>query len=172
MISSIINLVSATLSGCVLIKNNKVNIILEMTIIIFKVGEKLFGLSSTEVVEVLPILELSTAGENAGKYDAVFNLRGEIIPVLNLKKRIGAAVMSFKIWNNILVVEYSQAKYGLIVDKVIDVITFDQEYKNADLNWTRLDKTDIFNWGQSIVTMLDLKNVLKKSKVTQKMEVV
>ncbi len=141
-----------------------------MTIIIFKVEEKLFGLSSTEVVEVLPILELSIAGEQAGKYDAVFNLRGEIIPALNVRRLLGFARASYKLWNNIIVVEYLNEKYGLIVDKVVDVIMIDPVQKNTEFNWTKLDKTEIFYWKESIVTMLDLNRELKKSKVRTKME--
>lgn len=141
-----------------------------MTIIIFKVEEKLFGLSSTEVVEVLPILELSIAGEKTAKYDAVFNLRGEMIPALNVRRLLGFAHTSLKLWNNIIVVEYSNEKYGLIVDKVVDVITIDPGQKNTEFNWTKLDKTEIFYWKESIVTMLDLNNVLKKFRVRTTME--
>lgn len=143
-----------------------------MTIIIFKVSEKLFGLSSRDVIEILPILELSNAGENTRGYDAVFNLRGEIVPALNLRRWFGIDIASLELWNNILVVENAGAKFGLVVDKVIDVISFDEEYKNSTLNWTKLDKTDVFYWDQSIVTMLELKQVLKASRIRQKAEAV
>jgi len=151
---------------------NEVDKTVEMTIILFKVGEKLFGLSSADVVEVLPILELFDAGEPTTVYDALFNLRGEIIPALNLKRRFGADDGHFEIWNNILVVENAGVKYGLIVEKVLDVVTFDRSIKRAELHWTRLDRNEVFNWGHSVVAMLNLNDVLQMAKLVQSTEAV
>ncbi len=53
--------------------------------------------------------------------EGIINLRGSIVPVINLNKRLGLTVNSYNDDTRIIVVENQGQKVGMIVDNVLEV---------------------------------------------------
>ncbi len=57
----------------------------------------------------------------------VMNLRGKIIPVIDLRHRFGMEPLEDEAQTRVLVVELPQATVGILVDSVTEVLGIDQE---------------------------------------------
>lgn len=95
----------------------------------FVVGQELFGVSILAVQEIIR-METITPIPNAPEFiEGVINLRGKVIPIVDLKKRLnilseGHADMEKK---RILVIEVAERIIGFIVDAVSQVIKIQNE---------------------------------------------
>ncbi|MGB9813431.1 MAG: chemotaxis protein CheW [Thermovenabulum sp.] len=94
-------------------------------LVVFGLAEELYGLDIFDVREVIkdaPITKIPNAPEFV---EGVVNLRGKIIPVIDLKKRFGIGKGEKSKDSRIIIVEISGQEAGLIVDSVDEVITID-----------------------------------------------
>ncbi len=66
--------------------------------------------------------------------EGTINLRGRMVPVVDLRKRFGAKSPHYEVRTRILVVGYGGKPLGLIVDDVIDVVEFSPEEKSFELS--------------------------------------
>jgi len=95
-------------------------------LVVFGLAEELYGLDIFDVHEVIkdaPVTKIPNAPEFV---EGVVNLRGKIIPVIDLKKRFGIGSGEKSKDSRIIIVEISGQEAGLIVDSVDEVITIDE----------------------------------------------
>jgi purine-binding chemotaxis protein CheW len=76
---------------------------------------------SKEIIRVTDITQMPKAPHFL---EGVINLRGKIIPVLDLKKRFHMPLLDWTEETRILVVEWKDLFIGLLVDKVVEVVRF------------------------------------------------
>jgi purine-binding chemotaxis protein CheW len=87
----------------------------------FITGEEEFGLPISDVVEI-GRLETITRVPSAPKFiQGVINLRGEIVPVINLRKRFGLEAETTS-QSRIVYVRSGAVKIGLVVDRVLEIL--------------------------------------------------
>ena len=88
----------------------------------FKIGQEEFGINILAVQEIIKIIDI-TKVPNASEYiEGVINLRGRIIPIVHLRKRLGMPVIEMDKNTRIIVVEISGKTIGFIVDEVQEVL--------------------------------------------------
>jgi purine-binding chemotaxis protein CheW len=84
--------------------------------IIFLVAETTYGIS-TEFVQQMEMLEQITRVPNAPAYvDGVVYLRGQVVPVINLRSRFGRERIAYDIRARLIVVNLGGRVVGLAVD--------------------------------------------------------
>ena len=88
----------------------------------FSSQSNMFGLVSKHVREVFPLPELQTVVEAPGDVVGLLNLRGQLIPVIQLSKRLGMTHQKFQLSDSVIVLEWQGLVVGLLVDKVDDVL--------------------------------------------------
>jgi purine-binding chemotaxis protein CheW len=94
----------------------------ELQVVGFRIGEETFGVRISTVREIVRVPEI-TAVPNAPDYiEGVINLRGKIIPVMDLRKRFGIKNVEPNKKNRILVVELENKVVGLIVNSASEVL--------------------------------------------------
>lgn len=91
--------------------------------LIFRLQETLFGVESTAVREIIPRLWLSPVEEQLDFVRGIVNLRGRILPVVDLNVRFGRPEMSVALTDRIVVLEWEEKTVGLLVQEVCDVCT-------------------------------------------------
>jgi purine-binding chemotaxis protein CheW len=90
-------------------------------VVAFVIAEEEYALQISEVLEVTHVGDI-TRVPNAKKYiRGVVNLRGKIIPVVDLKKRLEVGTVDVATTSRIIVVEYGSSVMGLLVDRVSQV---------------------------------------------------
>src|ERR1700683_5229790 len=94
----------------------------ELQVVGFRIGRETFGLPIAMVREIVRVPEI-TAVPNAPNFiEGVINLRGRIIPVVDLRKRFGDKFPEPNKKNRIVVVEVGRRAIGLIVNSAAEVL--------------------------------------------------
>lgn len=114
--------------------------------VIFRLQETLFGVESTAVREIIPRLWLSSVEEQRDFVRGIVNLRGEILPVVDLNVCFGRAEMPVALTDRIVVLEWENKTIGVLVQEVCDICT---------LSPTQLSAPSLVREGtQSLVSAL------------------
>jgi len=95
-------------------------------LVVFSLADELYGLDIFDVREVIkdaPVTKMPNAPEFV---EGVINLRGKIIPVIDLKKRFGIGRGEKNKDSRIIIVDISGKEAGLMVDAVDEVITVEE----------------------------------------------
>jgi purine-binding chemotaxis protein CheW len=100
-------------------------------LVTFQLGEELYGVNIMDVKEIVRIQDIR-AIPNAPTYvEGIFNLRGEIIPIINLHKRfhIRRAFNSEEdeMLSGFIIIDIDGMKLGIIIDRVSRVVTVEKE---------------------------------------------
>ncbi len=93
-----------------------------LQLVTFSVDGEEFGIEILIVKEIIRFME-STKVPNAPEFvEGVINLRGQIIPVIDMRKRFGLASATRDQHTRIIVVEIQSLRAGFIVDAVSEVL--------------------------------------------------
>jgi len=94
----------------------------ELQVVGFRIGEETFGVRIGSVREIVRVPEITTVPNAQETIEGVINLRGKIIPVVDLRKRFGQIDIVADKKNRILVVELESKLVGLIVNSASEVL--------------------------------------------------
>jgi purine-binding chemotaxis protein CheW len=94
----------------------------ELQIVGFRIGNETYGVRIGSVREIVRVPEITSVPSAPELVEGVINLRGKIIPVMDLRKRFGSAATQPDKKNRILVVELDNKLVGLIVSSASEVL--------------------------------------------------
>ena len=94
----------------------------DLQVVGFRIGNETFGVRIAAVREIVRVPEITTVPSAPDTVEGVINLRGKIIPVMDLRKRFGHADIQPDKKNRILVVELQNKLVGLIVNAASEVL--------------------------------------------------
>ena len=101
---------------------NKNEIVAEVQMVVFKLEKEEFAVDIHQVREVLKMSRVTPLPQSAHYIEGVINLRGEVIPVVDLRKRFELPVGVRNEQTRIIIVEIQNSNVGLIVDSVTEVL--------------------------------------------------
>lgn len=101
---------------------------LDIQIISFKVGGEVFGVFINSVKEIIKPVKIMPVPKAPVFIEGVINLRGEVIPVVDLRKRFEFKKRGSDSSERIIIVGFENKNMGLFVDKVLEV--FDEKTVN------------------------------------------
>ncbi|HYL11243.1 MAG TPA: chemotaxis protein CheW [Candidatus Acidoferrales bacterium] len=141
----------------------------ELQVVGFRIGEETFGVRISTVREIVRVPEI-TAVPNAPDYiEGVINLRGKIIPVMDLRKRFGIKNVEPNKKNRILVVELENKVVGLIVNSASEVLKIppsDIEMPNTMFQEGELSYvTGVGKLKGRLVILLDIGKLLQRGEL-------
>ena len=94
----------------------------ELHIVGFQVGRETYGVSITSLHEIVRVPEITAVPDAPEYMEGVMNLRGKIVSVIDLRKRLGEKKVTSNRRNRILVIEHKGRLAGLIVDSASEVL--------------------------------------------------
>ncbi|MFQ3550290.1 MAG: chemotaxis protein CheW [Armatimonadota bacterium] len=133
-------------------------------LVVFELSGEAYGVDIGSVNTIIRMQEVTEVPRTPDYVEGVINLRGNIIPVVDLRKRFGLACGEITKFSRIVVVETSGQLIGMIVDAVLEtlrmpnsaieppspvVLTVDSQYVQG------VGKLD-----DKLVIMLDLEQVM------------
>ncbi|MCI8449373.1 MAG: chemotaxis protein CheW [Eubacterium sp.] len=95
----------------------------------FKSGNEYFGLKIQYVNEIIQIQAITKVPETENYIKGLINLRGKIIPVIDVRLRFGQEAFEYNDRTCIIVLQVNSTMVGLIVEKIADVV----EIKDNDI---------------------------------------
>lgn len=93
----------------------------------FNLGEEVFGLEIRYVTEIIGMQPITKIPEVASYIKGIINLRGKIIPVIDMRLKFGKEPAEYDDRTCIVVIDTQELIVGLIVDKVAEVMTIDDQ---------------------------------------------
>ena len=94
----------------------------ELQVVGFRIGDETFGVRIGSVREIVRVPEITAVPNAPETIEGVINLRGKIIPVMDLRKRFGQSEVQHDKKNRILVVELDNKLIGLIINTASEVL--------------------------------------------------
>lgn len=89
----------------------------------FTLGREAFGLDLLQVQEIKGHSAITPIPNAPAHVKGVMNLRGAVVPVVDLRVKFGMPAVDYTKFTVIILVTVGQAVVGLIVDAVSDVLT-------------------------------------------------
>ncbi|HVH71225.1 MAG TPA: chemotaxis protein CheW, partial [Candidatus Dormibacteraeota bacterium] len=94
----------------------------DLQVVGFRIGNETYGVKIGSVREIVRVPEVTAVPSAPDLIEGVINLRGKIIPVMDLRKRFGQTDIHPDKKNRILVVELESKLIGLIVNAASEVL--------------------------------------------------
>lgn len=136
----------------------------------FTLNEELYAFDALNVQEITELTSVTKVPHLPAYLKGVINLRGTIIPVVDLKQKFGMVTGEYKKHTCIIVTEYSRGVMGLIVDTVSDIINMAPQDISASPDFgTRINTEFIAGMskvGDNLVLVLDVDKVLTDEETT------
>ena len=137
------------------------------TYLTFLLAKEEYGIDILRVLEIIKYMNPTEIPGSPDEMIGVINLRGQVIPVVCLRKRFGFEEVEHDQKSVIIVVESELGKLGFSVDQVQEVTTFTQaniepapDYGLAiDTSYIR----SIAKNGEHIRILLDISKILSKN---------
>ncbi|HWR43144.1 chemotaxis protein CheW [Sporomusa sp.] len=98
----------------------------EIQLVVFKLGREEYGVSILQVQEIKRMTDITRVPHSPDYIKGVMNLRGSVLPVIDLKKRLNLPPQDYTDDTRIIIVKVEDITIGMIVDAVSEVTTIDQ----------------------------------------------
>lgn len=95
--------------------------------VVFKLGQEEYGVDIMQVNTIERMMPITRVPKAPDFVEGVINLRGEIIPVIDLKKRFGLASGEVTADTRIIIVMLDDLRVGMIVDSATEVVQLPQD---------------------------------------------
>lgn len=98
--------------------------LLDTQYIVYELANEKYALKISDVYEIIKMQKITPVHNSKSFLEGVINLRGKIIPVINLPKRFGLNHYTVTKSTRIVIVKSRDEVVGIIVDKVNQVVRF------------------------------------------------
>ena len=139
----------------------------------FQIAQEEYGLEILKVREIIGLMEITRVPRTREFIRGVINLRGKVIPVVDLRLKFGMAACQPTEQTVIIVVQYTldtrPLTMGILVDQVLEVLNIDGAHIEPPpaLGSAALDSEFILGVGKHekrIVFLLDIAKVLSSEE--------
>lgn len=142
-----------------------------LQLVSFNIGDEEFGVDILKVQEINRMLEV-TRVPNAPEYvDGVINLRGKVIPVIDLRRRFEMARKEHDKNTRVIVVELSGKVIGFVVDAVQEVLRIPRSVTEAPPSIVAGVNADyitgVGKLEDRLLILLDLEKILNQTEQTE-----
>lgn len=135
-----------------------------LQVVSFSLGKQIFAIDILQVQEIIRMLEITQVPNVPEFVKGVINLRGKVIPVVDLRKRFNLTAAEENLQERIIVVKGENKPVGMVVDDVSDVLRFPQdEVESAPAMVSNIDSQSIAGVVKAkdrLVILLDVAKIL------------
>ncbi|HCX61255.1 MAG TPA: chemotaxis protein CheW [Clostridiales bacterium] len=135
----------------------------------FYTDNQLLGISIADVVQIVGMQEITAVPEFPSYAKGVINLRGIIIPIIDVRLRLKKEEIGYNERTCIIVTNINGSYIGFIVDEVNEVTNIDNENisdpPKMGSDYTNTFITGIAKLNNRIVLLIDLKKVLDEKEI-------
>ena len=135
-----------------------------LQVVAFKLRDEEYGVNIFQVQEIRNLVDITRVPFAASYIQGVINLRGSVLPVIDLKKRLGLEPTPYTDDTRIVTVMVGELPVGMLVDAVTEVLTIRSKLVDPK---KAVDKTDISKFLSGIgnidgrlVIMLNLEEIV------------
>lgn len=97
--------------------------ILEIQVACFRLGDDLYAVDIMRIREIIRPQKLTLLPRTPAFVEGIINLRGAVIPVIDMRRRFGLPPSPIVHTSRLLIVTIAEQLVGLVVDDVTEVLT-------------------------------------------------
>lgn len=147
----------------------------EMQLVTFNLGKEEFAVPILQIQEINRLVDITRVPKSPEFVEGVINLRGKVIPIIDLRKRFGLPQAELGKYARIVVVNMEGRMVGLIVDSVSEVLRLSEDaIEPAPPVVAGIDSEYIRGLGKldgRLLILLDLSKILTKEERKELVEV-
>ncbi|MCK5267061.1 MAG: purine-binding chemotaxis protein CheW [Spirochaetes bacterium] len=137
----------------------------------FYVGSENYGVSIENVESIVRIPDVTLLPQTEDFIKGIINIRGNIIPVIDMRERFGMVSVNYSSTTRVIVVKINEKLIGMIVDNVSQVIVLNSEQITPapdvihGISGEYLD--GIGKQGDDIVIILNVEKILTTEEIIE-----
>ncbi len=140
-------------------------------LVVFRLGDEEFGVDILQVREIERVEHgVTRVPKSPAFVEGVINLRGDIIPIVDLRKRFGLVVRSIGHESRVIIVEVNGNMIGMMVDAVVEVLRVNAStVENAPSITKGVDAfflSGVAKIGERLIILLDLERALSAEEAS------
>ena len=144
---------------------------MEKQLVIFELGAEHFGIDIASVEGINKMLDITKIPKAPGYMLGITNLRGSVLPVIDLQKRFGMAEQEQTSETRIVVANMDGVKIGMVVSAVSEVLTIEDKVIEPPPPMVSNINSEfiigVAKIDKRLVIMLDLAKVLTEDEKAQ-----
>ena len=147
-------------------KNHDLSELLQL--VSFKIGYEEFGIDILNVKEINRMVNITKVPNSPVFVEGIINLRGQVIPVVSLRTKLGMPKKDYDKDTRIVVVDIEGRTVGFLVDAVSEVLRIPKNITEAPPEITAGKNSEyitaVGKLEDRLLTLLDLNKVLVKEE--------
>jgi len=137
----------------------------------FVIENESYGIEIQHVTEIIGIQNVTEVPDLPDFIRGIINLRGKIIPVMDVRTRFKKEFMDYNDRTCIIVIDIEEISIGLIVDTVSEVLNIAEENvvlpPNSKTGFSNRYVKGIGKVGDDVKLILDCKKLLKEDELEE-----
>jgi len=145
----------------------------ELQLVSFAIGEEEFGLDIVRVQEIIRMQPITRVPNSPSFVEGVINLRGKVIPILSLRKRLGLDPRAADRETRIIIADVAGVVLGFIVDRVCEVMRIASETVEAPPRLCQVAReyvAGVGSTGERLLILLDVERLVTESETSSAAE--
>lgn len=134
-------------------------------LVAFHLADEIYGVDIFDINEIIRLREITHIPRTTPDVEGVINLRGKIVPILDLRKRLGLPPKEYTSGTRVIIVAQDECVVGLIVDGVNGVLRIPQAFIEPPSELVSCLDADyvrgVGKSGDDLVILLNLPKVLR-----------
>lgn len=132
--------------------------------IVVKLDNEQYGIDISFVDNIVRMQQITRVPKAQSYFAGVINLRGEIIPVMNLRLKFGLEQRENTNATRIIIVKpESNAKIGILVDEVHEVVTLEEEdIEKAVYDEQGMNLLGVGKYKDTLISLLNIQGIISE----------
>jgi len=143
----------------------------EVQLVTFLLGDEEYGVPISQIQEIDRLAKITKVPKAAQFIEGITNLRGEVIPVLDTRKRFELEVKPPDDRTRIIIVDLGGVKTGLVVDSVREVLNLARkdiapppEAIGSGIDQQFISGIGKVDAGKRMIVLLDVEKILSRQE--------
>jgi purine-binding chemotaxis protein CheW len=142
---------------------------LEKELVLFELGKEIYGVDISVVIEIIRMQPITKVPKAPFFVEGVINLRGKVIPIVDMRKRFGLPSAEQNKDNRIMVLDSGGQNIGIIIDAVTEVLRIPSDSVEPPSDIIVSAASDyllgIAKHDKNMIILLDMERVLSKEGI-------
>ncbi len=159
--------------------NNSAEELSEVQLVTFMLGEEEYGVPISQIQEIDRLSKITKVPKAAQFIEGITNLRGEVVPVLDTRKRFELPVKPSDDRTRVMIVDIGGIKTGLVVDSVREVLNLARKdiapppeaIGSGGAQQQFISGIGKVDAGKRMIVLLDVKRILSRQEQAHLSEV-
>lgn len=135
----------------------------------FALDKEEYGIEILDVREIIGLMEITSVPQVPAYVKGVINLRGKVIPVIDIRLKFGIKEIAYTNETCVIVLDIGGTQMGIIVDRVCEVLDIEQNKIEPPPNFGASIHTDyikgIGKVGDKVKILLNIEKILTEDLV-------